>query len=52
MAAFCVKHGYCGRRTAAELLTRLRSAPAGTTGEALTEALRDAVLAAVGVLTR
>jgi len=51
MAAFCVKHGYCGRRTAAELLTRLRSAPAGTSREALTEALRDAVLAAVGVLT-
>ena len=51
MAAFCVKHGYCGRRTAAELLARLRAAPAGTTGEALTEALRDAVLAAVGVLT-
>jgi transposase len=51
MAAFCVKHGYCGRRTAAELLTRLRSAPAGTSREALTEALRDAVLAVVGVLT-
>jgi transposase len=51
MAAFCVKHGYCGRRTAAGLLTRLRAAPAGTSREALTEALRDAVLAAVGVLT-
>jgi transposase len=51
MAAFLVRHGYCGRRTAAELLTRLRSAPAGTAREALTEALRDAVLAAVGVLT-
>lgn len=51
MAAFCVKHGYCGRRTAAELLARLRSAPAGATLESLTEALRDAVLAAVGVLT-
>ena len=50
MAAFCAKHGYCGRRTAAELLARLRSAPAGALGEALTEALRDAVLAAVGVL--
>ena len=50
MAAFCVKHGYCGRRTAAELLARLRAAPAGALGEALTEALRDAVLAAVGVL--
>jgi transposase len=51
MAAFCVKHGYCGRRTAAQLLTRLRHAPAGAAGEALTEALRDAVLAAVAVLT-
>ena len=51
MTAFCAKHGYSGRRTAAELLTRLRHAPAGATGEALTEALRDAVLAAVGVLT-
>jgi transposase len=51
MAAFCLKHGYCGRRSAAELLARLRSAPAGAGREALTEALRDAVLAAVGVLT-
>ena len=50
MAAFLVKHGYCGRRTAAELLARLRAAPAGTSREALTEALRDAVLAAAGVL--
>jgi transposase len=50
MAAFLVKHGYCGRRTAAELLARLRAAPAGTSRESLTEALRDAVLAAVGVL--
>jgi transposase len=50
MAAFLVKHGYSGRRTAAQLLARLRSAPAGTTGEALTEALRDAVLALVAVL--
>ena len=30
MAAFLVKHGYSGRRTAAELLARLRAAPAGT----------------------
>ncbi len=49
MAAFC-KHGYSGRRPAAELLARLRAAPAGTTGEALTEALRDAVLARSAVL--
>jgi transposase len=51
MTAFCAKHGYSGRRTAAQLLARLRHAPAGATGEALTEGLRDAVLAAVGVLT-
>jgi transposase len=50
MAAFLVKHGYSGRRPAAELLARLRAAPAGTGREALSEALRDVVLAAVGVL--
>jgi transposase len=50
LAAFCVKHGYSGRRTAAELLRRLRYAPAGTTDEALTDAIRDAVLALVTVL--
>ena len=50
MAAFLVKHGYPGRRPAGQLLERLRSAPAGTTDEALTEALRDAVLALVAVL--
>src|SRR5450432_3176575 len=49
MAAFCVKHGYSGRRTAAELLERLRGAPSGATSEALTEALRDAVLALAAV---
>jgi hypothetical protein len=43
MAAFCLKHGYSGRRRPAGLLARLRSAPAGATGEKLTEALRDAV---------
>ncbi len=50
MAAFLVKHGYSGRRPAAVLLERLRAAPAGATGTALTEALRDAVLGLVGVL--
>ena len=48
MAAFLVKHGYSGRRPAAELLDSLRAAPAGTSRESLTEALSDAVLAAVG----
>ena len=51
MTAFCAKHGYSGRRTAAELLGRLRAAPAGTGLESFAGALRDAVLAAVGVLT-
>jgi transposase len=50
MAAFLVKHGYSGRRSAAVLLERLRAAPAGARGQALTEALRDAVLALVGIL--
>jgi transposase len=50
MAAFCVKHGYSGRRSAAELLARLRAAPAGTSLESLAEALRDAVLGCVAVL--
>jgi len=50
MAAFLVKHGYSGRRPAAQLLDRLRQAPPGSTGELLTEALRDAVLALVTVL--
>jgi transposase len=50
MAAFLIKHGYSGRRPAAQLLARLRQAPPGSTGEALTEALRDAVLALAAVL--
>jgi hypothetical protein len=42
LEAFCAKHGYSGRRTGEELLARLRSAPAGTTDETLSEAIRDA----------
>ena len=51
MAAFCSGHHYTGRRTAAELLERLRSAPAGATDEAVTVGLAGAVLALVTVLT-
>lgn len=51
LAAFLVKRGYSGRRPAAELLTRLRHAPTGTLDDTLTEAIRDAVLALVAVLT-
>jgi transposase len=50
MAAFCIKHGYSGRRSATELLTRLRAAPAGNTDTTITKAIRDAVLAMVSVL--
>ena len=50
IAAFCTPHGYSGKGGRG-LLARLRSAPAGTTGAALTRALRDAVLALVAVLT-
>jgi transposase len=50
MAAFCAQNGYSGRRSAAELLGRLRGAPAGTLDPAQTQALGDAVLALVTVL--
>lgn len=50
LAAFTAKHGYSGRRPAAQLLTRLRSAPAGTTDPVLTTAVGDAVLAFIDVV--
>jgi transposase len=50
LAQFCTSRGYSGKKPAAELLQRLRSAPAGTTSPALTTALRDAVLALVDVI--
>ena len=50
LAAFTAKQGYSGRRPAAQLLARLRSAPAGTTDPVLTVAVGDAVLAFVEVV--
>jgi transposase len=50
MVAFLTKHGYSGRRSAADLLERLRSAPAGVTDGPEAEARRDTVLALVRVL--
>ncbi len=50
MAAFLTKHGYSGRRSAAELLERLRAAPVGLAGGPEAEARRDTVLAMVRVL--
>lgn len=50
MAAFLRKHGYSGRRTSAELLERLHSAPAGLADGPESEARRDAVIAMVRLL--
>ena len=50
LATFTAKQGYSGRRPAAQLLARLRSAPAGTTDPTLTVAVGDAVLAFVEVV--
>lgn len=50
LAGFIARNGYCGRKTPAELLARLRSAPEGRTGEAELEARRAVVLALVATL--
>jgi transposase len=50
MAAFLVKHSYCGRRPAAQLLERLRAAPEGVLDGPEAEARRDAVLGYVRVI--
>ena len=49
LAAFLTKHGYSGRRSAAELLARLRAAPEGIGEGPEAEARRDAVLGYVRV---
>jgi len=51
LAAFCAKQGYSGKKPAAVLLARPRSAPAGTTDPDLTDGARTAILAQVGVIT-
>ena len=50
LAGFLARHGYCGRKSAAELLARLRSAPQGRAGELEGEARRQVVLALVAAL--
>jgi transposase len=50
LAAFLARHGYSGRRSPEQLIARLRSAPVAPTGEAETEARRQAVLALVAAL--
>lgn len=50
MAAFMARHAYCGRRSAAELVERLRGAPAAVAGELEVEAKGECVRALVTVL--
>jgi transposase len=50
MAAFMARHAYSGRRTARELLERLRSAPASAAGELEVDAKGECVHALVAVL--
>jgi transposase len=50
LAAFLARNGYCGRKSAGELLARLRTAPTGRSGEAEREARRQVVLALVAAL--
>jgi len=50
MAAFMARHSYCGRRSARELVERLRGAALSTAGEAEAEAKGECVRALVTVL--
>jgi transposase len=50
MAAFLARHGYNGRKSARELVGRLRQAPEGRAGELETQARRQIVLALVSAL--
>lgn len=50
MAAFMARHRYSGRRSAAELLERLRGAPKSLAGELEAEAKSECVRALVAVL--
>jgi len=50
MAAFLARHSYSGRRSAAELLERLRGAALGTAGELEADAKGECVRALVAVL--
>ena len=50
LEGFLARNRYCGRRSAAELLERLRTAPAGRAGALEAEARRSAVLGLVAAL--
>jgi transposase len=50
LKSFLARHGYCGRRPPAELLARLRSAPAAVVGELEQDARRTAVIGLIAAL--
>lgn len=50
MAGFLARHGYCGRRSPAQLVERLRTAAQGSAGELELEARRGIVLALAAAL--
>lgn len=50
LAGFLAQHGYCGRRTPAELLARLRAAPTGLAGEPEADAKGELVRALAALL--
>jgi transposase len=52
MKAFLASHAYCGRRTPADLLARLRAAPTGLAAEVEAEAKGEMVRALAAVLER
>ena len=52
MASFMAQHSYCGRRSAADLLARLRAAPTGLAGDAEADAKGELARALTAVLER
>jgi len=52
LAGFLAQHSYCGRRPVAALLERLRSAPAGRTGDLEAEAKGELVRSLAAILER
>lgn len=52
LAGFLARNSYCGRRSAEELLERLRGAPVAALGEAEAEARRTAVVGLVAALAQ
>ena len=52
LASFMAQHAYCGRRSPAELLARLRAAPTGLAGDAEADAKGEVVRALAAVIER